>query len=442
MVVGDLIGSGAAEERNVVGETPNLAARPQAVAQPDTIVIDAQTRRLVAALFEYRDLGMMEAKGFAAPVQAFQVLRPSGHESRFEAMRSERLTPLIGRDDDLDLLLRRWRTAKEGEGQVVLLGGEPGIGKSRLIQALTDRLGAEQHTGLCYFCSAHHRDSALYPVIAQLERAADLRREDTPEARLAKLEALLAQGSNTWREDLPLIAGLMAIPTGGRYPVLELSPQKRRERTLNALLAQLAGLAARQPLFMLFEDVHWADPTTLDILDLTIERAMALPVLVIVSFRPEFVPPWVGRSQVSLMTLNRLAPRQRAAMIGGVTGGKLLPKEIEDQIIARTDGIPLFVEELTKTIMESGLLTDAGDRYELNGPLPALAIPTPTTASSTPWSRTRPTTRSSKAGARCSTVASPRCWRNDSPSSSRPSPSALRITAPRPASRKRPSATG
>ena len=301
-------------------------------------------------------------------------------ESRFEALRTA-TTPLVGRDEEVDLLLRRWEQAKRGDGWVVLISGEPGIGKSRIAETIVERLGSEPHTRLRYFCSPHHQDSAFYPSIAQLERAAGFRREDTAEQRLAKLEAVLAQGTNDLSEAIPLLADLLSIPTGDRYPPLDLTPQKRKEKTLRALLAQLEGLAARQPVLMVWEDVHWSDPTTRESLDLLIDRVPTLRVLVILTFRPEFTPPWIGRPHVTMITLNRLPRRRRAEMIEHVTGGKALPKEITDQIIDRTDGVPLFIEELTKTVVESGIVTEAGDHYALAGPMGPLAIPTSLQAS-------------------------------------------------------------
>jgi class 3 adenylate cyclase len=374
VVVGDLIGDGTAQEQAVVGETPNLAARLQAVAEPGTVVIGPSTRRLTAGLFDYEDLGAIEIKGLAAPVIASRVLRESGAESRFEALRAT-ATPLVGRDEELALLQRRWQEAKAGEGSVVLVSGEPGIGKSRLAQSLLDRLSNEPHTRLRTFCSPHHQDHALYPTIAQLERAAGFRREDAAEQRLDKLEAVLAQATDDLGEAVPLLAALLSLPTGDRYAPLNLIPQKQKEKTLQALVAQVEGLAARQPVLMLFEDAQWSDPTSLELYDLIIDRVPALRVLLIVTFRPEFAPPWVGRPQVSLLTLNRLPPRQRAEMIAGITGGKALPDEIAAQIIDRTDGVPLFVEELTKAVVESGMLTDAGDRYTAATPATPLAIP-------------------------------------------------------------------
>jgi class 3 adenylate cyclase/predicted ATPase len=374
VVVGDLIGEGDARERGIVGETPNLAARLQALAQPGTVVIGPSTRRLTGGLFDYEDLGAVEIKGLAAPVVALRVLRESAAESRFEALRAT-ATPLVGRDEELAMLERRWRQAKSGEGCVVLLAGEPGIGKSRLAQTLIVLLAGEPHTRLRTFCSPHHQDHALYPNITQLERAAGFRRDDTAEQRLDKLEALLAPATNNLVEAVPLLAALLSIPSGGRYPPLDLAPQNQKERTLRALVAQVEGLAARQPVLMLFEDAQWSDPTSLELYDLLIDRVPALRVLLIITFRPEFSPAWTGRPHVTLRALNRLAPRQRAEMIAGVTGGKALPEEIAAQIIDRTDGVPLFVEELTKAVVESGMLTDMGDRYAAAGPAAPLAIP-------------------------------------------------------------------
>ena len=374
VVVGDLIGSGEAQERGIVGETPNLAARLQGIAEPNTVVIAESTRKLLGNLFELEDLGPKDLKG-AGLAHAWAAVRPSSVESRFEALRTA-TTLLVGRDEEMELLMRRWARAKAGDGCVVLISGEPGIGKSRITEAMQERLGAETHTRLRFFCSPYHQDSALYPAIAQLERAAGFRREDMPEQRLTKLEALLAQATNDVSEVAPLFADLLSIPTGARYPSLTLTPQKRKEKTLQALVAQAEGLAVRQPVLMIFEDVHWSDPTTRELLDLLIERAPSVLLLVIITFRPEFSPPWVGRPQVTFLTLNRLPPRQRAEMITLVTGGKALPKEIADQIIDRTDGVPLFIEELTKTVIESGIITEAGDHYAVAGPLTPLAIPT------------------------------------------------------------------
>jgi class 3 adenylate cyclase/predicted ATPase len=375
VVVGDLIGEGSAREQSVVGETPNLAARLQALAEPDAVVIASGTRRLVGDLFEYRDLGAAEVKGIAGPVTVWQVVRPSVVASRFEALRGSALTPLIGRDEEIDLLLRRWARAKASDGQVVLISGEPGIGKSRITAALAERLHAEPHIRLRYFCSPYHQDSALFPFIDQLGRAAGFGRDDMPAARLEKLEALLARARPS-DEDVGLLADLLSLPASERYPLPDLSPQRKKERTLEALIRQLEGLARRQPMVMVFEDAHWIDPTSRELLDLTVERVPSLPVLLIVTFRPEFQPPWTGQPQVSVVALNRLDRRDRTVLVEQIAGGKALPAEVVAQIVDRTDGVPLFVEELTKSVLESGLLREERERYVLDRALPPFAIPT------------------------------------------------------------------
>src|SRR5229473_6528195 len=275
VVVGNLRGEGATQEHEVVGETPNLAARLQALAEPDTVVIAGSTRCLLGELFEYRALGSVPIKGFGDAVPAWQVTDASAVDSRFEALRVTR-TPLVGRDEEINLLMRRWQQAKANEGCVVLISGEAGIGKSRIAQTIVERLSGEPYARLRYFCSPHHQDSALYPTIRRLERAAGFRREDTDELRLAKLEAVLAQATNDFSEVVPLLADLLSLPTGDRYPQLNLSPQKRKEKTLHAQLAQIEGLAARQPVLMLFEDIHWSDPTTRESLDLLVDRVAIL----------------------------------------------------------------------------------------------------------------------------------------------------------------------
>jgi class 3 adenylate cyclase len=378
VVVGDVIGSGEAQERGIVGETPNLAARLQGIAEPNMVVIAEGTRRLLGNLFELEDLGAKDLKGIG-PVRAFAALRVSTVESRFDALHASGLTALVGREEELELLLRRWSRAKTGEGQVVLLSGEGGIGKSRLTAALLEHLATEPHTRLRYFCSPQHTDSAFYPIIGQMERAAGFRRDDTAEQRLDKLKAVLSQGTNDLREVVPLIADLLSISTGDRYPPIDLKPQKRKEKTLAALIAQVEGLSAKEPVLMVFEDVHWSDATTRESLDLLIDGVPRLHVLVIITFRPEFTPSWVGRPHVTLLALNRLPPRQRAVMISQVTRGKALPKEITDQIIDRTDGVPLFIEEVTKSVVDSGWVTEVGDHYAMTGS--ALAIPTTLQAS-------------------------------------------------------------
>ncbi|HEX6113452.1 MAG TPA: AAA family ATPase, partial [Geminicoccaceae bacterium] len=375
VVVGDLISGGVSDRDAVSGETPNLAARLQAVAAPGRVVISPSTRRLVAGLFELGDLGPQRLKGFAEPLSAWQVEGQGRAEGRFESRQTTSLTPLVGREEEIALLLSRWRRAQGGEGQVVVLAGEPGIGKSRLAREVHNRLAGEPHIRLLYHCSPHHTTSPFHPVIEHLERAAGFERDDPPEARLGKLVALLARGTDKLDHAVPLIAALLGIPTGERYPTLELTPQRQKELTLEALLEQLAGLAAAQPVLVVHEDVHWIDPTTQELLNLAIERTQRLSVLMIITLRPEFTPPWVVQPHVITLALSRLGRRDRAAMVDRVVGAKALPDEVAEQILAKTDGVPLFVEELTKAVLESGLLADAGDHYELSGPLPPLAIP-------------------------------------------------------------------
>ena len=293
-------------------------------------------------------------------MRAWAPCDPASVESRFEALHASGLTELVGREEELELLLRRWSKAKTGEGQVVLLSGEAGIGKSRLTAALMERLEGEPHTRLRYFCSPQHTDSALYPVIGQMERAAGLAHGDTAQVKLDKLDALLAQTS-TSKQDAALFAEMLSLPNDGRYPALDLEPQQRRQKTLEALTTQVEALSRQNPLLMIFEDAHWTDPTSLETFGRVVDRVRSLPVLLIVTFRPEFEPPWIGRPYVTALTINRLAQHDIEAMIDRVVGNKLIPPSVRHDIVERTDGIPLFVEEMTKAVLEAGSEEEAQD---------------------------------------------------------------------------------
>ena len=375
VVVGEQIGTGESWQQTAIGETPNVAARLQALAEPNSVVIAASTRRLVGDLFEYRDLGTVAMKGIAAPVPVWEVLRPSAVESRFDALRAAALSPLVGRDEEMGQLLLCWTLARAGEGQIVLISGEAGVGKSRMVAELTQRLGGESFMRLRYFCSPYHQDSALLPLIDQLGRSAGFAREDSPTDRLEKLEALLARAGLS-DEHVAFLADLLSLPASDRYPLPNLSAQGKKEQTLKALGARLEALAQQQPVVMVFEDAHWSDPTSCELLDLIVERVRHLPVLLIITFRPEFEPPWTGEQGVTLLTLNRLDRHDRGILVDQIAGGKPLPESVVSEIVDRTDGVPLFVEELTKSLLESGLLREEADRYVLERALPPLAIPT------------------------------------------------------------------
>lgn len=374
VVVGDLVGEGPAQEEAVAGEALNLAARLQQAAEPGAVVLDGATRRLLPRLFEFDELETPALKGLPGTVRSFRVRGEARVESRFEARQSAGPTPLIGRDQELALLLDRWETAKSGEGQAVLLTGEPGIGKSRIALAARERLRQEPRTSLSYFASPYHTETALWPVTEQLGRAAAFGRDDTPSAQLDKLEALVARAGQDPAAAAPFLARLMGIPAD-RYAPLDVTPPVLRARSIELLLAQLEGLARQRPVLITLEDAHWLDPTTLEVFDAVVDRIQALPVLLVVTARPEFVSRWPSHAHVTLVSLNRLGARQAAGIVERVCGGETLPPALLQQILARADGVPLFVEELTKAVLEAGLPRETADGDAGHGPLPVPAVP-------------------------------------------------------------------
>ena len=376
VVVGE-VGSGTRQEQLALGETPNLAARLQGLAAPNTLVISAATLQLLRGFFACQSLGTPLLKGFAQPLEVYQVLAESTARSRLDAMGSTGLTPLVGREQEVGLLLERWAQVKDGLGQVVLLSGEAGIGKSRLVQVLKEHVASAPQAWLtpCQ-CSPYYQNTALYPLIDLLERVAlRFEREESSEQKLRKLEGFLVQYGLPLAETVPLFAALLSLPLTADYPP-DLSPEQQKQKTLQALLTVLLRIAAQQPLLFVMEDLHWVDPTTLELLNLLVDQGPTARILVLLTFRPDFSPPWTGRSHLTQVTLTRLPRRQAAEMTDRVAHGKTLPPEVMEQVVAKTDGVPLFVEELTKMVLESGLLQEREERYELTGSLPPLAIPT------------------------------------------------------------------
>ena len=375
VVAGDSIGEGASEEKAVVGETPNLAARLQGLAEPNTVVIAPSTHRLAGGLFVYDDLGPQPLKGISDPVRAYRVREASDAPSRFEATAERRLTPLVGREEEIGLLLKRWDQAKDGDGQVVLLSGEAGVGKSRILRSFRERLEDELRNRVLYYCSSYHQNSAFYPAIDQLERGLRFKKDDGAAKKLDKLEAVLGELGLPVPEIAPPLASLLSLPAGDRYPPPPLGAEEMKKKILEALVAVFEAMASQDPVLMVVEDVHWVDPSTLELLGLLIEHLRSARVVLVITYRPEFDSPWGGHAHVTGLTLNRLSRKESAAMIARVAGGKDVPEEVLGEIVAKTDGVPLFVEELTKTVLESDLLEEAEDRYVLSGPLPPLAIP-------------------------------------------------------------------
>jgi len=375
VVVHELVGEGEARERGVVGETPNLAARLQGVAEPGQVVVSESTRRLLGGTFELEALGPQAIRGLPLPVHAWVVRRESMSLNRFEAALTKAMTPFVGREQEVALLAERWRDANEGDGQVVLLSGEAGIGKSRILANLREHIGEGNHVAMSFQSSAHHVNEPFYPVLGPIWRAAGFVSDEAAEQRLDKLEAFIALAGLARSDFAPVLAALFSIPTAARYPAFDMPPAEAKQRTIGAMLALFEGLTARAPVLAFLEDAHWIDPSSLDLFGRLVERVPELPVLLVISFRPEFSPPWVGRPSVTAHTLNRLGRRHSLEMIRRLTAGKPLPDEVLEQIVAKTDGVPLFVEELTKTVLESDLLREEASGYVLRAALSPLAIP-------------------------------------------------------------------
>jgi TOMM system kinase/cyclase fusion protein len=378
VVVVGAMGGGGRQEQLALGETPNIAARLQGLAAPDTVVISEATAHLIHGYFVCQPLGAQALKGLAQPLMVYRVLHASGAQTRLDVVTARGVTPLVGRDEEVALLHRRWEQATTGLGQVVLISGEAGIGKSRLVQVLKEHVATEPQAWLtpCQ-CSPYYQNTALYPMIDVLERVVlQFERDETPPQKLSKLEGFLVQYGLPLAEAVPLFARLLSLPLGSSYAPVNVSPEQQKQQTLHAILTILLRIAAQQPVLFVMEDLHWVDPSTLEFLSLLVDQGPTARILTLFTFRPDFPPPWTGRSHLTQVTLPRLPRQQATELTGRVAHGKALPPEVVEQVVAKTDGVPLFVEELTKMVLESGLLQEREDYYELTGPLPPLAIPT------------------------------------------------------------------
>ena len=376
LVVIDTISGAAVSEQAAVGETPNLAARLQSAAEPNSILIAESTFKLVNRQFVFKPEQTRQLKGIDKPVRTWTVISESAVESRFGSSHSEALTPFVGRIDEIDLLVKLWERCKRPDGQVALIAGEAGIGKSRLVEALHEALSSEPHVAIRYQCSPYHANSPLRPVINQIEFSAGFERSDNPQTRLAKLETLLNSSDAASNSDFALYGDLLSIPGAVRHPIAEMTPRKSKELTINALIRYLLKLSESRPLLLIVEDAHWIDPTTLELLDRLIQEIHSSKVYVLVTTRPDFVAPWADLSNATSIRLNRLSREHCAALLRNMTDGKELPIEVHEHIVSKTDGIPLFVEELTRTVLESGIMAEQDDCFTMTGSLPALAIPT------------------------------------------------------------------
>jgi class 3 adenylate cyclase/predicted ATPase len=376
VVVGEMIGDGSAEEMTVVGETPNIAARLQALAKPNTIIISPATHKLIKAEFRCEDLGGLQLKGIADPIHAWRVVGLAEAEDEMEESPIAEGLPLVGRDEEIGLLSRRLAQSKDRLGQAVLISGQNGIGKSALAETVGAQAKKEGFARTTFRFSPYYTNSALYPVIEQIKRRLRWQAGDSPYTKLAKLELMLANHHWAAKEVVPLFAALLSLPLPeGRYPPLNLTPQEQKQRTLDALVAWTLEEAERRPIFQLWDDLHWADPSTLELLGLLINQAATASLFMVMTFRPEFIPPWPTRSHMTPVTLSRLEGRDVEVMVTRLAGGKALPAEVVQHIVKKTDGVPLYVEELTKTIVESALLREESDHYELTGPLSTVTIP-------------------------------------------------------------------
>ncbi len=373
-VVIGAMGGGAKSETLALGDTTNIAARLEAVAAPDTVVVSGATQRLVPGMFLLQDLGTPPLKGVATPIHAYAVRQATGVRSRLDVDPSK-LTPLVGRAQQVGLLIERWEQAQERDGQAVLIAGEAGLGKSRLLQAFRERLADTPHSWLECRCTPYTEGSAFHPLIELVEQGLGFKPDDDPETRLRRLEGGIERAGLSVPDVVPLIAALLSLPLPERYPPLRQSPELQRKQTMEALVAWTLALAEQQPLVMLYEDLHWCDPSSVELLGLLLAQIPTAQVLTLLTFRPAFVPPWPARSHLTPLAVNRLSRRQATHMIGGMTRGVPLPGTVVERIVERADGVPLFVEELTKMVLESDLVAVQGGRYELTGPLTDLAIP-------------------------------------------------------------------
>jgi class 3 adenylate cyclase len=375
VVVGEM-GGGDHKEQLALGETPNIASRLQGLAEPDTVVLSAATFQLVQGFFTVENLGPQTLKGIPASVQVYRVLGESDAQSRLDVAMTRGLTPLVGREQETGLLLEKWAQVKDGLGQVVLLSGEAGVGKSRLVRVLKNHVSDELYHGWECRSSPYHQNTSLYSITELFHRMLQWHPDDTPDDRLVRLERMLSPYRLSLEETIPLFAPLVSLPISeDQYPPLHLTAQQQRQKTFEALIAILLELAEQQPVLFILEDLHWVDPTTLEFLDLLIDQIQTASIHLLLTYRLEFQPTWNRCSHLTHVRLDRLARGQIERMVTQVAGGKNLPEQLVEQIVEKTDGVPLFVEELTKAVLDSGNLHEVGDHYELTGPLPSLAIP-------------------------------------------------------------------